>query len=183
MSKSFSIDNLPYNLPNNRKEQLRALSQVVGIPLSFVENGGEKEVDALCGAILYRHLDRHQRIEAMSLIRGLSNRPLMGKLISVALEPTFINKEWGVWSFTTEELLADQNFHQQADNLASYIGIGASAISGKDLIHKVWKEKKLSKGGLVTFVIWGVVLFNKSELSKVNDEIKRRSSLRTINVQ
>jgi len=56
-------------------------------------------------------------------------------------------------------------------------------ISGKDLITKVWKEKKLTKGGIVTLVIWGSVLFNKSELSKVNDEIQRRSSVRTISIQ
>jgi len=183
MSKPLSINNLPYILPNNRKEQLKVLSKIVGIPISFVENGGEKEVNALCGAILYRHLDRHQRIEALSLIRDLSNKPLLGKLITVAIEPTYVNINWGIWSFTREELLSDKNFHSQVDNLASYIGIGSSMISGKDLITKVWKEKKLTKGGIVTLVIWGSVLFNKSELSKVNNEIQRRSSVRTISIQ
>jgi len=110
MSKPLSINNLPYILPSNRKEQLRVLSQIVGIPISFVENGGEKEVNALCGAILYRHLDRHQRIEALSLIRDLSNKPLLGKLVTVAIEPTYVNINWGIWSFTREELLSDKIF-------------------------------------------------------------------------
>jgi len=34
MSKPLSINNLPYILPSNRKEQLRVLSQIVGIPLA-----------------------------------------------------------------------------------------------------------------------------------------------------
>lgn len=41
----------------------------------------------------------------------------------------------------------------------------------------------MTKGGVVTLVIWGTVLFNKSELSKVNNEIQRRTSIRTITIQ
>ena len=106
---------------------------------------------------------------------------MSGKLISIAIEPTLVNKDWGVWSLTKEELIADQLFHSQADNLASYVGLGASAMSGKDLLTKIWKKRKITKGGLVTLVIWGTVFFNKSELNKVNNEIKRRSSIKTIN--
>jgi len=183
MSSSFSISNLPYNLPNNLNEQLRILSNIVKIPFSLVKDGGQNEVEAICGAILYRHLDRHQKIEAMTLIRSVPNGALKAKLISIAVEPTFVNKDWGIWSFTTEELIADQYFHSQVDNFASYIGVGASALSGKDLLVKLWSNRKVTKGGVDTLVIWGTVLFNKSELSKVNNEIQRRSSIRTINIQ
>lgn len=117
----------------------------------------------------------------MTLIRSLPNRALTGKLISVAVEPTLINKDWGVWSLTREELLAEQSFHSQIDNIASFTGVGASLMSGKDFIKKLWKERKLTKGGLVTIVVWGTVFFNKSELNEVNSEIKRRSSINTIN--
>ncbi|MCK8117362.1 hypothetical protein MTF68_07290 [Pseudoalteromonas sp. 2CM37A] len=180
---SFSINNLPYNLPSNLNEQLRILANIVDIPYSFVKDGGEDEVEAICGAMLYRHLDRHQRMEVMTKIRALSNRALTGKLISVAIEPTFINKDLGIWSFTEEELLADKYFHSQIDTFASYVGVGASVLSGKDLLKQVWKQRKITRGGVVTLVIWGTVLFNKSELAKVNDEIKRRSSIRTISLK
>lgn len=43
MSKPFSINNLPYTLPSNRQEQLRKLTQTVGVPISFVKNGGYNE--------------------------------------------------------------------------------------------------------------------------------------------
>tara|TARA_Y100000588_G_C14218002_1_gene909735 strand:+ start:237 stop:788 length:552 start_codon:yes stop_codon:yes gene_type:complete len=178
---TFSINNLPYDLPNNSADQLRVLATIIEVPYSLVSNGGDYEVEAICGAILYRHLDRHQRVEALTLIRSLENRALSGKLISIAIEPTLVNKDWGVWSLTKEELIADQLFHSQADNLASYVGLGASAMSGKDLLTKIWKKRKITKGGLVTLVIWGTVFFNKSELNKVNNEIKRRSSIKTIN--
>ena len=41
MSSSFSISNLPYDLPNNLNEQLRILSNIVKIPFSLVKDGGQ----------------------------------------------------------------------------------------------------------------------------------------------
>lgn len=49
---SFSINNLPYTLPSNLNEQLRVLANIVDIPYSLVKDGGEDEVEAICGAML-----------------------------------------------------------------------------------------------------------------------------------
>lgn len=116
----------------------------------------------------------------MRLIRGLKHKPLGGKLITAVLDTTYVNKNWGVWSFTKKELLEDQSFHQDLDNLASIIGIGASGTAGKDFVVKLYKERKMTRGALVAIVIWGSVYFNKLELAKVNQEIQRRTVIRSI---
>ncbi len=47
----------------------------------------------------------------------------------------------------------------------------------KDIIYLIIKNKKISKGGIVTFALWGSLLFNLSELHKVNTELKNRITL------
>ncbi len=65
----------------------------------------------MSGVILYRHLNRNQKTEAMSLIRqiGKKNKPLEGQLVNLILN-TSINPQWGVWSLNNDELLNDHNF-------------------------------------------------------------------------
>jgi len=127
--------------------------------------------------ILYRHLDRIQRIEAMKLIRSLSSRALMGHIITKTLDTTFINPQWGIWSLSNKELLKDVNFHSNLDSFASYVGIGSSMLAGKDLIKEIWSMKKMGKKHWVLIVIWGGVVFNKVELNKAQSELSHRQSL------
>lgn len=76
-------------------------------------------------------------------------------------------------------MLSDQSFHDHINHYASWIGLTASAVGAKDIVQKTWKNKKMSKGGLVTLVIWGSLLFNNSELNKANVEIANRSQLKS----
>lgn len=47
-----------YNLPTNTQAALNYLAKVLKISTALVVNGDEKLLQALCGTILYRHLDR-----------------------------------------------------------------------------------------------------------------------------
>ncbi|MBT0110521.1 hypothetical protein J4H72_22900 [Vibrio alginolyticus] len=136
MSNVISVSSLPYNLPSNEQEQLRILAKIIGFKPELLVGAGKVEVDAICSMILYRHLSQKQRVDAMKLIRSVSNRALMGKLVTGALDTTFVNPQYGMWSMTEKELQSDKDFHSFLDNFASYIGIGAyfgafrSVISG-----------------------------------------------------
>jgi hypothetical protein len=175
MSSSISIKNLPYNIENNKTAQLAFLSKLIGLKPELLIHAGQKEVDAICATILYRHLPQAQRNYAMQLIRSVSHRPLQGKLIENVLLTTFVNSQWGIWSLTNKELEADRAFHDFLDRYASYLGYSASVMGVKDFFDSVRKSKKMSKGGMVMLVIWGAVAFNKTELDKVNKEIGNRT--------
>jgi len=169
---------LPYNLPQSKSEQLKVLARITNLQPAIIKNAGEEELQAISGVILHRHLDRFQKIEVWKLIRkiGKRNRPLEGKLTDLILN-TKVNPQWGIWSLTNEELLADQQFHDAINTYASWIGITASAQGVKDIIYLIIKNKKVTKGGIVTFALWGSLLFNLSELHKVNAELANRSTL------
>ena len=171
---------LPYVLPKNLPEQLRHLAKITNIPFSFVKDGGQLELEAMSGVILYRHLNRIQKMQSMSLIRevGKKNKPLEGWLVNLIVN-TSVNPQWGVWSLSNDELLNDRNFHNTINDYASIIGLTASAAGAKTIIQETWKRKKMTKGGIVTLVLWGALYFNSSELEKVNKEITNRSQLKS----
>ena len=111
--------------------------------------------------ILYRHLNRQQRIEAMTTIRFVQNKALMGTLITKTLDTTFVNPQWGVWSLNTQELQNDIEFHSSIDSLAGYVGVGASVLGGKDFIKNIWSQKRMGRQHWIMIVIWGCVYEQK----------------------
>lgn len=175
--KSPSTSSLPYNLPMDTKGQLRELAKIINIPPSLVANGDQNTVDAICATILYRHMEQAQRHEAMKIIRSLPNRELVGKLVTKVVDTSFVNPTWGMWSLTNEELLDKESFHSAVDSYASYVGLSASALGGKDLIKQAWQRRAITRGGIATLVIWGVVALNKYQLNKLQEEKSRRSTL------
>ncbi|MGF1879288.1 hypothetical protein L4D77_29020 [Photobacterium frigidiphilum] len=174
---NVTIRDLPYRLPKTTREQLTKLAKITSIPNNLLVGAGEKEVEAICYMILYRHLSQHQRIEGMKAIRSVKKRALMGDLIRRTLDTTFINPQWGIWSLTNDELKADIKSHTQLNTMASMLGFGASAASIKDIVKKITEKKKVSSNNLITFVIWGCIYFNAKELEKATTEKDHRSTL------
>lgn len=181
MPSIIKIENLPYNIENSVRDQIAFLSDLLELDKTLFHNAGQREVDAMCATVLYRHLSQIQRNEALLIIRSVPNLQLQRKLIDSVLFTTFINPQWGIWSLTNKELAADKDFHSFIDNYASYIGISASALGMKDLItqaKEILQSKKSNKsvwGIVAMFVVWGAVAFNKKELVKVNNEISNRT--------
>ena len=91
--------------------KLRELAKILDLPFTMVEPTGEQGLAAMSMAIMYRHLDRRQRYDAMQVIHSLDNKDLVNKLQTKAIDTALVNKRWGVWSMTNEELLEDQEFH------------------------------------------------------------------------
>lgn len=171
------MNSLPYNLPKNTKSQLEKLASITSIPRNLLVGAGETEVQAIAAMILYRHMDRLQRIEALALIRSISNKALLGAVLEKALDTTFVNSQWGIWSLSNEELLSDISFHESIDSFGGYVGIGASIVSGKDIIKDIWSLKKVGKKHWTLIVIWGCIVFNKTELQKAKSELNNRQTL------
>ncbi len=173
-----SSSDLPYFLPADPEGQLRELAKILNIPLPLAMSGGPQAVDAFSAAILFRHLNQPQRQEALRLMEALPSRELRGKLVMKALDTTFINPKWGVWSLTNDELIAEQSFHSMLDKYATWAGFGFSGVALKDFIKQVWNKRKITRGGIATLVIWVAVAGNKGALEKIDEERRRRTQIK-----
>ncbi|MCG8610408.1 MAG: hypothetical protein MI864_07715 [Pseudomonadales bacterium] len=128
MSDLPLVSDLPYTLPQTNASKWNYLANLLNIPPAIEINAGEREIDALAATIMYRHLDRIERIEAMTLINSLPNKRLVNMLVTKAVDTKYLNPQWGMWSMTNEELLADERFHQTISNYSSYMGVSASVL-------------------------------------------------------
>lgn len=175
-----TINDLPYpNMPTTLQGQLNKLADIIGIRRNLITGAEETELQAMCYVALYRHLSQQQRRKAMETIHSVKKRALIGVLIAKALDTTFVNPQWGVWSLTNDELKSDIASHEQIQYLAGLIGIGASGMSIWDLVQKVVKERNVGYKQLATLVIWGFVIWNNEELNKSKNELKNRTQINT----
>ncbi len=180
MTKSITTAHLPYQIPKNPKDQLLFLAKILDIPISLVEHGGADEVDAMAATMLYRHLGRQLKLNAMTMITNLNNKRLASRLRALAVNTTYVNPQWGIWSLTNNELLADQAAHDKFNELASIAGVSASALGLKDILTEIKRTGRLGPGAWTLLVFYGIVLLNAQELKKANEEIShRRGSLKS----
>ncbi|WP_061011151.1 hypothetical protein [Vibrio sp. CUB2] len=176
---NVTVNDLPYPLPRDTTGQLKTLAKITSIPNNLLAGAGDAEVEALCYMILYRHLNTNQRYKAMKSIRAVKKRALMGKIIEKTLDTTFVNSQWGIWSLSNAELEADIKLHTDINQLASGLGIGASAGSIKEILQKIKEKRSISQRNWVTFIIWGCVYLNAKELEKANIEREHRTTVST----
>ncbi|MFE8069873.1 hypothetical protein QQM79_02345 [Marinobacteraceae bacterium S3BR75-40.1] len=178
MATMPQVSDLPYHLPRDTKGQLRALAKILSISPAAAEKLGEAGAEAMCAAILYRHLDRHQRYKAMKKMQSLPNKALGARLVALALDTTFLNPQWGLWSLTNEELAEDIRFHRVIDTVGAISGATLSLSSGKDVVKEVLRNGKLSPSGIALLVIGVAFAGNNSELNASIAEQKRRSQIK-----
>lgn len=100
---------LPYpNLPSDRRGRIRYLARVIR-----VEPGLLRAVDsdtaarALVGVVLFHHVNKPRQRTILKLIRSLPG-PVRMKL-DMRISDTLVNRSWGVWSLSTEELKQREN--------------------------------------------------------------------------
>lgn len=173
-----SASDLPYHLPTDTKGQLLELAKTLRISPQLVENSGDQGLEAMCATILYRHMSQRQRMAAMTAIKSIPNRQLQSKLVAAALDTTFVNPQWGLWSLTNEEIAEDEAFHDAVDTFGSILGVTFSVSSGKDVAKEFLEKRKLTKGGLAMMVIWVAFAGNRSSLNAVREEKERRAQIK-----
>ena len=175
-----SVNDLPYpNMPTALQGQLNKLADIIGIRRNLITGAGETELQAMCYVILYRHLSQQQRRKAMEIIHSVNKRALIGALIDKALDTTFVNPQWGIWSLSNKELMDDISTHDQIQYIAGLIGFGASGLSIKDFVKKAIGQRSLGYKQIATIVIWGCVAFNNIELNKAKKELRNRTKINT----
>lgn len=174
----MQISLLPYQLPTSSEGQIAYLGSILELDKHLLIGKGQKEKEAMAAVIMYRHLDRHQKYQAMELIHSISDRRLMGRLVD-KITDTQTNPQWGIWSLSNSELLQDKKVHDTINTYASWLGLTVSAVGAKDILQEIWKKRRMSRGGWVNVVVWGSLLFNAQELNKVNAEVLRRSSIKS----
>jgi len=172
-----------YSLSQNTQKAINYLAKVLKISPGLVTNGDEQLLQALCGTILYRHLDKQQRYEVMTIIRTSLNRPtrqLEGLLVARITNVLYINKHWGVWSLTTAELeneIKTNDFYQKS---LTYIGV-AGGVTIADGLRNIWKSRTLTvKNGrwvLFNLVAWGFAVGIMKEGERLDEEWIRRHAL------
>lgn len=147
------------------------------IPLAHAINANEHMIETMAGVILYRHLSRSDKENVMRSIYKLTSKHLQQFLV-MKVTDVIVRPSWGIWSLTTEELKRKKDFHQTFENIASLIGVGLNSLSLYDFVNKIRTSRGISlaskAGILATVIVWGAILYNKSELSRCTEEMERR---------
>ena len=185
MSELF--ENLPYILPKNAQESSVRLATILDIKAAYVANADQALVEMLAGTILYRHLDRLQKMDIMDKIQKSGRYPLAGILTSRVVDVELVNSRWGVWSLSNDELIESVEFAEMLDRWSGLIGWGANISSISSFAKKVYSNSPETPRqaalfrlhAMVTLIIWGSILYNKNEIKRLNDELKNRSTLHT----
>ena len=168
------VNNTPYQLPTSSEERIRSLANIIGIEGNGLANGGFRIEEILCGVILYRHLDRSEKLEIMSSIYELEDKRIASKLVEKVTD-VIVNPSWGLWSMTNAELLNKKEFHSFVQFWSAILGFGVSVSSGKGFLSRLWKERKiLSARNSLIMVVCGGLLYSNKVLSDTNLELERR---------
>jgi len=168
--------NLRYSLPNNSNEAIKYLANILKIPSHKLVGDNDKIVIAMSGAILYRHLNRLDKMSVMKMIQNLSHPQLQNELRVKCLDP-FVNPQWAEWSLTNEELKEVLDFHNQLNRWSSLLGAnpGAYGVGGS-----VWSIVKqgASTGNktvlIASLILMGIHEFSYNETQKYSNELERR---------
>lgn len=175
-----SSPTLKYDLPRNKEQAAKKLASILNIPAHKVVGDADQIVRAMTGTILYRQLNRLDRISAMSHIRKLSHLPLQNELTTKCLD-SGINHQWAVWSMTNEELASALQMHNEFNRWSSLLGgnPGAYGVGGS-----VWSIVKqgASNGNIAvltaSLMLMGIHEFSYNETQKYSNELENRKVLR-----
>lgn len=181
MASVANVSDLPYHLPTDTIGQAKALASILEVSPEDAVRSGQDGVQAMTATILYRHMDRHERLKAMQLIQSLPDKSFSSKLVLMAVETTLVNPQWGLWSLTNEELAADIRFHAAVDRVASVSGLALSLGSGKtvkDIIKDLAQERRLNHRGVALLVIGVAFAANKGSLEAGTAEQRRRPQVK-----
>jgi len=178
MSTDFMpvVTDLPYTIPSSVNEQISRLSKTIGLPEGLMKGKGLQGVHILCGVIIYRHLDRHQKPQVMALIRNLNDPRAVGFLVGKVVD-TIVNPNWGLWSLTNKELEAKRSFHSALDNIMTTLGAGASVSSVTSIAKSSWSKRSLMNSkNVLLIIVWGGIWYSKQILKETQQEIDSRKS-------
>mgnify|MGYP006999714719 CR=1 FL=1 len=168
-----------YSLPKNSSEAMRKLAEILKVPTHKLIGDKDQIVMTMSGVILYRQLNRLDKMSVMRMIQDLSYPQLQNELRVKCLD-SVVKPQWAEWSLTNEELKEVLDFHNQLNRWSSLLGAnpGAYGVGGS-----VWSiAKQGASTGNVTVLIASLILigaheFSYSETQKYSNELERRKVL------
>lgn len=173
-----NLDDLAYhpdNIPNDTRAQVELLAQILKFDIEPTTKRNEYTLNTLCGIILYRHLDRFQRMEVMRLI--LEGEPNISKADMFELQSfctgVLVQPQWSLWSLTTKELETLFENQKSLSDLLAVLGFGFT-ITG---VLDAYKAGKHLIKGLPFFLISAAIVYiHNEQLSNTTKELKLRTS-------
>ena len=97
------------------------LAKVLDLPKSSLHGNPDFIVASMAGTILYRHLNRLDRVNVIQAIKMLASLELQSELISRCLD-VLINPQWGEWSLKNNELNSIVEFHDDHQSMVRCSG-------------------------------------------------------------
>lgn len=172
------VEDLSYHtdkLPTDIKELVEALAKVMRFKMEPTTKRNEYTLSVLCGVILYRHLDRYQQMEVISMIRtGREHIDLkdFDELIDFCTDMS-VQPRWWLWSLTTQELESIYSDQKNMSALLATMGVGFTFTGLKD----AWKNGKNVSKGLPIFLLGSVIAYvQNKQLSNTSNELEMRKS-------
>lgn len=167
---------LPYpRLPDGKQAKIRYLARLIRVePIHFRDVPHDKAARALVGVVLYHHVGKSRQREIHKLVQSLPGPARMR--LSMRITDTLVNRSWGVWSVSTEELRARQQDVEMLNYIAASVGL---SLTGKTLweVLKSFLEPRnvLNKtNAVLSVVIGGFFLRTERAERRMEEEIDRR---------
>jgi hypothetical protein len=158
---------MPYKVPTDVTKQAEYFAKILSVPKSYIKSANNDDVKLMVATILYPHLDRLGRNQTLRMYLEHPNKKLAVYLRGEAVTVTLVNKNWGLWSLTTNELNEKLKEHEVITKLFGLAGVKTA----QDLV-KNFKNLKNSK----PYAILLSVILSANEIMKkdTNNELKRR---------
>lgn len=168
------MEDLPYPLPDSLEGKVDYLAELIGIRRKeqLKRMPLPKAAELLTGLVLYHHLDRLGRRE-VSRLMGRAPRQVLNDLQTVMALP-LVQKDWGMWSYSTTELLAKKEWLGTLNTWSGLLGFGLSLKSVGD-IRQLLARAGGAPTAVLTLMIGGWVVMNQHEERVVDEEIMRRA--------
>jgi|GEM_PF-2444094 len=175
-----TITDLPYHpdkLPKTIPELVDALASIMRFKIFHQTKKDEYTLATLTGIILYRHLGRHQKMKVIEMIQDENHihRADHDELKVFCIDP-LIQPEWWLWSLTTEELEEKFRSQDSLKSLMSTVGLGLTALSFKDAIKEIIKERKFTRGVAMFVLSATFVYLQNKQHGHTQKEVDRRKS-------
>ncbi|MBH0059477.1 hypothetical protein I6F65_21330 [Pseudoalteromonas sp. SWXJZ94C] len=158
---------------------MRKLAEILAVPTHKLVGDEDQIVMTMSGVILYRHLNRLDKISVMGMIQDLSYPQLRNELRVKCLD-SLVNPQWAEWSLTNEELKEALDFHNQLNRWSSLLGGNPGVYGVAGSVWIIIKQGASTKNVTVlvaSVILFGVHEFSYSELQKYSNELERRKVL------
>ncbi len=174
-----NIQNIPYpesTVPRDVKGAINAIAKIMDIDLVPETPRNEDTLVLLCGVLLYRHIDRFQKMKVMEMLHDSSIiAPVDGAELHDLIVGMLVQPRWHLWSLSTEELASLLAEQEAAVKLLALLGYSVSASTLGAAVSEIIKKKKVG-GAAHIFVLTLIAHFTViKQHGNTKEELDKRT--------